>query len=166
MILACTPTCKTGPPSGCFSHLWSHLFNFFVCLKALGNGAIHKMAPVGVCGALLLTGACWLYGWLRAAEKNSPSESYFLLVCLNTLRVILTVSVFKELENQATERVRGRHFSIFGSMTDGKQCRTQNNGTQHCSSKAMTRTAVVGGKQHLHLSFVFLCFPHRKWFHT
>ena len=45
-------------------------------------GAIHKMAPVGVCGALLHTGACWMYGWLRAAEKNSPSERYFLLLLL------------------------------------------------------------------------------------
>ena len=45
-------------------------------------GAIHKMAPVGVCGALLNTGACWMYGWLRAAEKNSPWESYFLLLLL------------------------------------------------------------------------------------
>ena len=35
-------------------------------------GAIHKMAPVGVCGALLHTGQCWMYGWLREAEKNSP----------------------------------------------------------------------------------------------
>ena len=43
-------------------------------------GAIHKMAPVGVCGALLHTGPCWMYGWLRAAEKNSPSESCFLLL--------------------------------------------------------------------------------------
>ena len=33
-------------------------------------GAIHKMAPVGVCGALLHTGACRMYGWLRAAEKK------------------------------------------------------------------------------------------------
>ena len=46
-------------------------------------GAIHKMAPAGVCGALLHTGACWMYGWLRAAEKNSPSESYFLLFLLD-----------------------------------------------------------------------------------
>ena len=46
------------------------------------NGAIHKMAPVGVCGALLHTGPCWMYGWLREAEKNSPSESYFLLLLL------------------------------------------------------------------------------------
>ena len=33
-------------------------------------GAIHKMAPVGVCGALLHTGLCWMYGSLRAAEKK------------------------------------------------------------------------------------------------
>ena len=45
-------------------------------------GAIHKMAPVGVCGALLHTGPCWMYGWLREAEKNSPSESYILLLWL------------------------------------------------------------------------------------
>ena len=45
-------------------------------------GAIHKMAPVGVCGARLHTGPCWMYGWLRAAKKNSPSENYFLLLLL------------------------------------------------------------------------------------
>ena len=45
-------------------------------------GAIHKMPPVGVCGALLLTGPCGMYGWLREAEKNSPSESYLLLLLL------------------------------------------------------------------------------------
>ena len=45
-------------------------------------GAVHKMAPVGVCGGLLHMGPCWMYGWLRAAEKNSPSESYFLLLLL------------------------------------------------------------------------------------
>ena len=49
---------------------------------SLAMGAIHKMAPVGVCGALLHTGPCWVYGWLREAEKNSPSESYFLLLLL------------------------------------------------------------------------------------
>ena len=35
-------------------------------------GAIHKMAPSGSAGALLHTGPCWMYGWLCAAEKNSP----------------------------------------------------------------------------------------------
>ena len=43
-------------------------------LTFLLMGAIHKMAPVGVCGALLQTGPCWMYGLLREAEKNSPSE--------------------------------------------------------------------------------------------
>ena len=45
-------------------------------------GAVHKMAPVGVCGALLYTGACWMMAGVRAAEKNSPWESYFLLILL------------------------------------------------------------------------------------
>ena len=45
-------------------------------------GLFTKMAQVGVCGALLHTGACWMYGWLRAAQKNSPSERYFLLLLL------------------------------------------------------------------------------------
>ena len=44
-------------------------------LSSSAMGAIHKMAPVEVCGALLHTGPCWMYGWLHAAEKNSPLES-------------------------------------------------------------------------------------------
>ena len=59
----------------------SNFSNFGISLPA-SMGAIHKMAPVGVCGALLHTGPCWMYGWLRAAEKDSPSESYFLLLLL------------------------------------------------------------------------------------
>ena len=50
--------------------------------RSLGMEAIHKMAPVGVCGALLHVGPSWMYGWLRAADKNSPSESYFFLFLL------------------------------------------------------------------------------------
>ena len=80
-------------------------------------GAIHKMAPVGVCGALLHTGQCWMYryGWLREAEKNSPSESYFLLLLLeyaqgDTYRRSLCS---KNLKNQARERVRARFFYFF-----------------------------------------------------
>ena len=44
------------------------------------------MAPVGVCGSILYTAVCWMYGWLRVTEINLPSESYFL----NALRAILT----------------------------------------------------------------------------
>ena len=80
-------------------------------------GAIHKMAPAGVCGALLHTGPYWMYGWLREAEKTSPSESYFSLILLeyaqgDTYRRSLCS---KNLKNQARERVRARFF--FGSMT-------------------------------------------------
>ena len=46
------------------------------------GGLFTKMAPVGVRGAPLHMGLCWMYGWLREAEKNSPSESYFLLLLL------------------------------------------------------------------------------------
>ena len=53
-----------------------------LCVQKSSMGAIHKMAPVGVCGALLYTGGCRMHGWLRAAEKNSPWESYFLLTLL------------------------------------------------------------------------------------
>ena len=55
-------------------------------------GAIHKMSPVGVCGAVLHTGPSIMrdvLGWLHEAEKNSPSESYFLLL-LFEYGVILT----------------------------------------------------------------------------
>ena len=53
-----------------------------LCVIDKAVGAIHKMAPVGVYGALLHTDPCWMYGWLRAAENNSPSENYFLLLLL------------------------------------------------------------------------------------
>ena len=66
---------------------------------------------VGVCGALLYTGACWMYGWLREAVKNSSSESYFMLLLLeyalgDTYRLSLCS---KNLKNQATEWVRARY---------------------------------------------------------
>ena len=132
----------------------------FKAEQSFSMGAIHKMAPVGVCGALLHTGPCWMYGWLRAAERNSPSESYFLLLLLeyalgDTYRRSLCLT---NLKNQTRERVRARCFYFFGSMTS-EQCGTQNN-VQHCRlACSVTRTAVVGGKRRF-------CFPHRKGFHT
>ena len=71
-------------------------------------GAIHKMAPVGVCGALLHTGPCWIRGkWKRKkflfhyplagcmagcvrSRKTRLRRATFCSFCLNTLRVILT----------------------------------------------------------------------------
>ena len=78
-------------------------------------GAIHKMVPVGVCGALLHTGLCWMYGWLSVAEKNSPLESYVLLLLLeyaygHTYRRSLCS---KNLKNQTRERLRARFFLFF-----------------------------------------------------
>ena len=55
-----------------FIHVLAEVGTLPVARTVVLMGAIHKMAPVGVCGALLYTGACWMYGWLRAAEKNSP----------------------------------------------------------------------------------------------
>ena len=53
-------------------------------------GAVHKMAPTGVCGALSYTCACWMYGWLFVAKKTHHGRATFCSFCLNTLRVILT----------------------------------------------------------------------------
>ena len=93
-------------------------------------GAIHKMAPVGVCEALLHTGACWMYGWLRAAEKNSPSELYFLLLLLRYGLgwYLQTISVFEELEKSSHRKSSSKIF-LFFRIDDNEQCRTQNNGT-------------------------------------
>ena len=70
-------------------------------------GAIHKMAPVGLWGALSYTGAC------------SPSESYFFApfpwICLGWY--LQTICVFEKPEHQATERVGARYFYCFVSMT-------------------------------------------------
>ena len=64
-------------------------------IAAFGDtmGAFDKLAPVGVWGGggtLLHSGACWMYGWLRAAETTSPSEGSFCSFCLNTVPVKLT----------------------------------------------------------------------------
>ena len=89
------------------------------------------------------------------AEKNSPSESYFLLLLLeyalgDTYRRSLCS---KNLKNQARERVRAR-FSIFFRIDESEQCGTQNS-VQHCRvACTVTRTAVVGGKRHLRFGFV------------
>ena len=141
----------TGPRNS-----WSFSADQIVDPGIAQMAAIHKMAPVGVCGALLHTGPSWMYGWLRETEKNSPSESYFLLLLFeyaqgDTYRRSLCA---KNLKNQARERVRARFFYFF-RIDDSDQCGTQNN-VQHCRvACTVTRTAVVGGKRHLRLGFVF-----------
>ena len=130
-----------------------------------GMASIHKMAPVGVCGALLYTGACWMYGWLRAAEKNSPWESYILIILLeNALGDAYKRSLCSmNLKNQATERVRARYL-CFLRIDDSEQCTTQNN-VQHCRATCtVTWTAVVGGKRHLRLRFRLPLFSPPKTF--
>ena len=57
-----------------------------------------------VCGALLQTGACWVYGWLCEAEKTHLRRATFCSFCLNTLRVIPTISVFEELEKSSQRK--------------------------------------------------------------
>ena len=117
-------------------------------------------------GAPLYTGACWINGWLPAAEKNSPSESYFLLLLLeyaqgDTYRRSLCS---KNLKNQATEKVSARYFD-FLRIDGSEQCGTQNN-VQHCRAPcAVTPTAVVGGDAFASVLFSF-GFPRRKGFHT
>ena len=127
-------------------------------------GAIHKMAPVGVCGALLYTGACWMYGWLRAAEKTHLGRAFFAPFLEYTQGDTYRRSLCsKNLKNQATEIVRARYF-YFLRIDGSEQCRTQNN-VQHCrASCTVTRTAVVGGKQRLCLCFVLPLFSLQKRF--
>ena len=120
-------------------------------------GAVNKMAPVEVCGALSYTGACLMYGRLHAAEKNSPRESYFLLEYAlgDTYRRFLCSKNFKK---QATEIVEGDISTFFRSMMVSSVARTQNN-VQHCRSPCtVTQTAVVG-KQRLRSRLFFLFFP-------
>ena len=128
-----------------------------------GMGAIHKMAPVGVCGALLHTGPCWMCGWLREAEKNSPSESYFLLFLLeyawgDTYRRSLCS---KNLKNQARERVRARFFYFFFRVDGSEQCGAQN--SVHC--RVAWTVTDCGCRRQAKPSLGF-CFLHRKEFNT
>ena len=139
--------------SACISN---NTLQWAINFKISTMGAIHKMAAVRVCEALLYTGACWMYCWLRAAKKNSPSESYFLLLLLeyasgDTYRRSLCS---KNLKNQATERVRARYIHFFRSMTESSVgLRTT---VQHRRAACIvTRTAVGSSKRHLRLGFVF-----------
>ena len=73
--------------------------------KEQGMGAIHKMALVGVCGALLHTGPCWMYGWLREAEKTHLGE--LLFASFGWIRLgwyLQTISVFEELEKSSQRK--------------------------------------------------------------
>ena len=132
-------------------------------------GAIHKMALVGVCGAFLYTGACQMYGWLRAAKKTAPSESYFCSFCWNTLRVILT----DDLCVWGTWKVKPQKgleqdLSIFFRIDDSKQCGTQEqrttlqsglHGDKACGCWRQTTPSLGHG-------FCLPLFLHRKGFFT
>ena len=114
------------------------------------------MAQVGICGALLYTGACWMYGWLRAADKNSPSRATFYS---------LTISVFEKLEKHSHRRNRARYFYFFFRIGDSQQCGAHNNVQPYTGYRApctVTRTAFVGGKRHLRLRFVLPLFSPQK----
>ena len=130
----------------------------------MGGGAIHKMAPVGICGALLHTSTCWMCGWLREPRKLTFGELLFLFLLEYALADTNRRSLCsKSLKNQARERVRGRFFYFF-RIDDSEQWGTQNN-VQHCTvACSVTRTAVVGGKRPL--PSPGFCFPHRKEFHA
>ena len=74
-----------------------------------------------------------------------------------------TISVFEELEKSGHRKSSARYF-YFLRIDGSEQCRTQNN-VQHCrASCTVTRTAVVGGKQHLRLRFVLPLFSLQKRF--
>ena len=131
-------------------------------------GAIHKMALVGVCRALLYTGACQMYGWLRAAKKTAPSESSLCFFCWNMLGDTYRRSLcLRNLKNQATERVRARSFYFF-RIDDSKQCGTQEqrttlqsglHGDKACSCRRQTTPSLGHG-------FCLPLFLHRKGFYT
>ena len=101
--------------------------------------------------------------WLVACgrEKLTLGELLLLLLLENTQGDSYRRSLcLKNLQNQATERVRARYF-YFLRIDDSEQCGTQNNVhvVQHCRAPcSVTRTAVVGGKRRLRLRFVLPLF--------
>ena len=117
------------------------------------------MAPVGVCGALLHTGLCWMYGWLSVAEKTHLRRATFCFFCLTTLRVILTDDLcVRRTWKIKPEKELEQDFSIFSDRwqvsSAGLRTTWQNN-VQYCRlACTVTRTAVVGGKRRLRLGFV------------
>ena len=63
--------------------------------------------------------------------------------------------MFEELEKSRQRKSQSKIFLFFFQIDGSEQCGTQNN-VQHCRvACTVTWTAVVGGKRHLRLGFVF-----------
>ena len=123
-------------------------------------GAIHKMAHVGVCGALLRRGPCWMYGWLPVTGETHLPRTTFCSFCLNTLRVILTDDLpVRRTWKIKPEKELEQDFSIFSDrwQWDSEQRTTLQTGLYgdpDCGCRWQA-TPSLG-----------FCFPHRKGFHT
>ena len=87
------------------------------------------MAPVRVCGTLLDTGACWVYGWLRAAGKTHLQNATFCSFCLDTVRVILTDDLCVRRTWKIKPQKSSSKIFLFFRIDDSEHCWTQNNGT-------------------------------------
>ena len=105
----------------------------------------------------------WLVGWLHAAEKNSPSESYFCSLCLITRRVILTDDLCVRRTWKIRPQKELEQDILFCRIDDSSgACGNQNN-VQHCRAPCtVIQTSVVGDKRRLRFGFAFLCFPPQK----
>ena len=80
---------------------------------------IHKMVPVGLCRALLYTGACCLACCVRPGKTHLQRATFCSFAWIHLGWYLQTVC-WKNLKNRATERVRARYFFFFvffGSTT-------------------------------------------------
>ena len=90
-------------------------------------------------------------------RKTHLRRATFCSFCLNTLRVILTDDLcVRRTWKIKPEKELEQDFSFFFfRIDDSEHCGTQNS-VQHCRvAWTVIRTAVVGGKRHLRLGFVF-----------
>ena len=127
------------------------------------------MAPVGVCRALLYPVACWMYGWLHAAEKNSPSESYFFapFAWIRLGLHLETISVFEELEKIKQQKELKQDFSVFFFSDQWQWAVFPGPRTKYNTAQRLLRwqglRLSVRGKRRLHLRFVLpLSSPQKR----
>ena len=120
------------------------------------------MAPVGLCGALLHTVHAGCMAGCVRPRKTHLRRATFCSFCLNTLRVILTDDLcVRRTWKIKPEKELEQDFSICFRIDDSEQCGTKNS-VQHCRvAWTVAQTAVVGGKRHLRLGFVF--YTEKSW---